>query len=64
MVLTNLIMGTRVPPQHIAASLDLTPLALFRGAVAGTLGGLLPRSSRWSRAVSAAFWRATPRSAR
>jgi putative membrane protein len=40
MVLTNLIMGTRVPPQHIATSLDLTPLALFRGAVAGTLGGL------------------------
>ena len=40
MVLTNLIVGTRVPPQHIATSLDLTPLALFRGAAAGTMGGL------------------------
>lgn len=40
MVLTNLIMGTRVPEQHIATSIDVTPLALFRGAAAGTLGGL------------------------
>ena len=40
MVLTNLLMGTRVPEQHIATSIDVTPLALFRGAVAGTLGGL------------------------
>lgn len=40
MVLTNLLMGTRAPEQHIATSIDVTPLALFRGAVAGTLGGL------------------------
>ena len=40
MVLTNLLMGTRVPEQYIATSIDVTPLALFRGAVAGTLGGL------------------------
>ncbi len=39
-VLTNLIMGTRVPPQHISTSLDASPSLLLRGAFAGTLGGL------------------------
>jgi putative membrane protein len=40
MVLTNLIMGTRVPPQHISPSLDVPPSLLLRGAFAGSLGGL------------------------
>jgi putative membrane protein len=40
MVLTNLIMGTRVPPQHIGASLDVSPSLLLRGTFAGSLGGL------------------------
>jgi putative membrane protein len=40
MVLTNLIMGTRVPPQQISASLDVSPSLLLRGAFAGSLGGL------------------------
>lgn len=39
-VLVNLIMGTRVPKQHIATSIDVTPSLLFRGAAAGSLGGL------------------------
>jgi putative membrane protein len=39
-VLTNLIMGTRVPPQHISASLDAPPSLLLRGTLAGALGGL------------------------
>jgi putative membrane protein len=39
-VLTNLIMGTRVPPQHISTSLDVPPSLLLRGAFAGSLGGL------------------------
>ncbi len=39
-VLTNLIMGTRVPPQHISTSLDAPPSLVLRGAFAGTLGGL------------------------
>jgi putative membrane protein len=40
MVLTNLIMGTQVPKQHIATSIDITPSLLFRGAAAGSMGGL------------------------
>ena len=40
MVLTNLIMGTRVPPQHIGASIDIGPALLLRGTFAGSLGGL------------------------
>jgi putative membrane protein len=39
-VLTNLIMGTRVPPQHISTSIDVSPSLLLRGAFAGSLGGL------------------------
>ena len=40
MVLINLIMGAKVPQQHIAKSIDVTPTLLFRGVAAGTLGGL------------------------
>jgi putative membrane protein len=40
MVLANFIMGTRVPPQHIARSLDVSPSHLLRGIASGTLGGL------------------------
>src|SRR5512136_2550111 len=40
MVLTNLIMGTRVPPQHISTSIDASPPLLLRGTFAGSLGGL------------------------
>ena len=40
MVLTNLIMGTHVPPQHVARSIDVTPSLLIRGTIAGTLGGM------------------------
>src|SRR5512143_2197124 len=40
MVLTNLIMGTRVPPQHLSTSIDVSPALLLRGAFAGSLGGL------------------------
>jgi putative membrane protein len=40
MVLANFIMGTRIPEQHLAASLDVTPSHLLRGIAAGTLGGL------------------------
>jgi putative membrane protein len=40
MVLTNLIMGARVPQQYIAASIDVSPALVLRGAAAGTLGGL------------------------
>jgi putative membrane protein len=40
MVLTNLIMGTRVPPQHVSTSIDISPPLLLRGTFAGSLGGL------------------------
>jgi putative membrane protein len=40
MVLTNLIMGTTAPPQHISTSIDLSPALLLRGTFAGSLGGL------------------------
>ncbi len=40
MVLTNLVTGTRVPPQHINPSLDVSPSLLLRGTFAGLLGGL------------------------
>jgi hypothetical protein len=40
MVLTNLMMGTRVPPQHLSASIHISPSWLLRGAFAGSLGGL------------------------
>ena len=40
MVLTNFIMGTRVPEQHIATSLDVSPSHLLRGIASGALGGL------------------------
>ena len=40
MVLTNFIMGTRIPEQHVAASLDVTPSHLLRGIASGALGGL------------------------
>jgi len=39
-VLTNFIMGTRIPDQHIARSLDVSPSHLLRGIVSGALGGL------------------------
>jgi len=39
-VLANLIMGTRIPEQHIATSLDVSPSHLLRGIASGTLGGL------------------------
>lgn len=39
-VLANFIMGTRVPPQHITTSLDVSPSHLLRGIASGTLGGL------------------------
>lgn len=38
--LTNLVLGTRIPEQHIAASLDVSPSHLLRGVASGTLGGL------------------------
>ncbi|HEY4691478.1 MAG TPA: tripartite tricarboxylate transporter permease [Anaerolineae bacterium] len=40
MVLANFIMGARVPEQHIATSLDVSPSHLLRGIASGTLGGL------------------------
>ncbi len=40
MVLTNFIMGTRIPEQHIATSLDVSPSHLLRGVASGALGGL------------------------
>ncbi len=40
MVLTNLIMGTRVPLQHVGGSIDVSPALLLRGTFAGSLGGL------------------------
>ena len=39
-VLSNLIMGVRVPPQYVSRSIDVSPSLLMRGAFAGTLGGL------------------------
>jgi putative membrane protein len=33
-------MGARVPEQHVAASLDVTPSHLLRGIASGALGGL------------------------
>ena len=38
-VIQNIIARTRVPEQHIGASLDITPLLLARGILAGLLGG-------------------------
>ncbi len=38
--LTNLILGTRIPEQHIATSLDVSPSHLLRGIASGALGGL------------------------
>ena len=38
-VIQNLVSQTRVPPQHIGASLDVTPSLLARGVFAGLLGG-------------------------
>ncbi len=40
MVLTNLIMGARVPSQYISTSIDVSPSLLLRGTFAGSLGGL------------------------
>lgn len=40
LVLTNFVMGTRIPPQHITASLDVSPSHLLRGVASGTMGGL------------------------
>jgi putative membrane protein len=40
MVLASFIMGARVPEQHVAASLDVTPSHLLRGIASGALGGL------------------------
>lgn len=40
MVLTNLIMGTCVPPQNLNTSIDISPSLLLRGTFAGSLGGL------------------------
>jgi putative membrane protein len=38
-VIQNIIARTRVPEQHIGASLDITPSLLARGVLAGLLGG-------------------------
>ena len=38
-VLTNFVMGARVPEQHITRSLDVTPSHLARGVASGALGG-------------------------
>ena len=38
-VIQNLVSRTRVPHQHIGASLDVTPSLLARGVFAGLLGG-------------------------
>jgi len=38
-VIQNLISRTRIPAQHIAASLDVTPALFARGVFAGLLGG-------------------------
>lgn len=40
MVLQNLIMGVRIPKQHISTTLDISPSHLLRGIAAGTMGGL------------------------
>lgn len=40
-VLVNLVSAQRIPPQHVAASLDVTPTLLARGVAAGCLGGIL-----------------------
>jgi len=39
-VLTNIISGEEVPPQHVATSLDVTPSLIVRGTAAGALGGI------------------------
>ncbi len=39
-VLTNIISGEEVPPQHVATSLDVTPALIARGTAAGALGGV------------------------
>ncbi len=39
-VLQQLLAGSRPPPQHIAATLDVTPGLIARGVGAGSLGGL------------------------
>jgi putative membrane protein len=39
-VLTNLVSGEEVPPQHVATSLDVTPSLIARGVAAGSLGGI------------------------
>lgn len=39
-VLQNLLAHTKLPPQHIARTLDVAPLPLFHGVAAGVLGGL------------------------
>lgn len=38
-VIQNLVSGTRIPHQHVARSLDVTPALLARGVFAGLLGG-------------------------
>jgi putative membrane protein len=38
-VIQNLVSQTRVPQQHVGASLDVTPSLLARGVFAGLLGG-------------------------
>jgi len=38
-VIQNLVSRTRVPQQHVGASLDVTPSLLARGVFAGLLGG-------------------------
>ncbi len=40
-VIQNLVARTRVPEQHISASLDVTPELVARGVFAGLLGGSL-----------------------
>lgn len=39
-VLTNLLSGAQVPPQHVARSVDVSPVIAIRGIAAGMLGGL------------------------
>ena len=38
-VIQNLVSGTRIPHQHVATSLDVTPALVARGVFAGLLGG-------------------------
>jgi TctA family transporter len=47
MVLTNLMMGTRVPPQHLSASIHVSPSLLFAARLPDRWADCLRRSFRW-----------------